>query len=415
MTLTYILPWFPVVLAVGVGAHLLNAARGLGLGILGAVFWVILVLAGIAPESWSEPLSVTSLVAGAAAIVAVGAWAGRDTGIDLPATGSSPKAAGRSVPTALLLVPVAEVIERFARWLNAHRDLTHPWGEFDEFLRSLLYDTIHATHVRPLQVAASGELVPLRSAGEVEYHDPFAPALGSQPEAWSFDVLRAGSRIGAISVGRFDSARVDQPGLDLMRALVSQFWVTLVEVERCRTAERLDPASELLTRDPFLAEAGEALHRTYANGEPVAVAVFALEGLRAVTDRGHWNCADALIAEISRILRQRCRTDDCLARFDDARFVLLLTRVDAALANLIANQLVGKLNALLAGKKDLTAGLVARVGVAASADATPGLVELVAEAVAKCHDARRAAQPLSSPGQQTPEATDVALAGGGAL
>ncbi len=40
MNMTLILPWFPIVLAVGVGSRLLDRARGTGFGVLGTVLWL---------------------------------------------------------------------------------------------------------------------------------------------------------------------------------------------------------------------------------------------------------------------------------------------------------------------------------------------------------------------------------------
>ena len=54
MTLDLILPWFPIILAVGVGSRLLNQVRGMGFGLLGAVFWLALVLATNDPSALAE-------------------------------------------------------------------------------------------------------------------------------------------------------------------------------------------------------------------------------------------------------------------------------------------------------------------------------------------------------------------------
>ncbi len=42
MNLTLLLPWFPIILAVGVGGRLLDRARGAGLGLLSTLFWILL-------------------------------------------------------------------------------------------------------------------------------------------------------------------------------------------------------------------------------------------------------------------------------------------------------------------------------------------------------------------------------------
>lgn len=54
VTLTLILPWFPIILGVGVAGRLLGRARGFALGLLCALFWIVLVQASMGPTIWMD-------------------------------------------------------------------------------------------------------------------------------------------------------------------------------------------------------------------------------------------------------------------------------------------------------------------------------------------------------------------------
>ncbi len=94
MPLTYLLlPWFPIILGVGVGGRLLGRSRGIGLGIICAVFWVLLVQASVGVAVWGNPLTFAALLVGSGAIISMGAWSGE---LPLPRGGS--RVAGNSAP-----------------------------------------------------------------------------------------------------------------------------------------------------------------------------------------------------------------------------------------------------------------------------------------------------------------------------
>ena len=74
MNLTLLLPWFPIILAVGVAGRLLGKTRGIGIGIACALFWIVLAQAGSNHAVWTDPWIVVSLITGSLAIIAMGAW-----------------------------------------------------------------------------------------------------------------------------------------------------------------------------------------------------------------------------------------------------------------------------------------------------------------------------------------------------
>lgn len=437
MTLDLILPWFPIILAVGVGSRLLNQARGTGVGLLGAVFWLAVVVTGKGAEVLADGWLLASLSAGCTAIVAMGAWSGSGPAALAPGRQTRGPTSPQHPDRPRRHASLAEALRRYDDWLETHRHSPDPWPEFGEFVRTLLFDLCGATHVHPYRILSEGDrLLPLRALGPGDMPDVVSarrgivghvatsgiayvagdPAHGrlvdhladesGEQVAWCFAVRRGPHKIGLVKAAEIDNeARHDPALLEAVERLVAQFWTTLGEVCRSRMAEIRDPASGLLIREPFLIQADRALSAAYAHGEPVALAVLAIEGLRALIDRGDWQLADTLIAEASHLLQERVRAEDRLGRFDDSRFVLLLRRVDSALGTLIVDQLLAKLTDLCKDPRWATpAGTItARCGVAGSGTEHPGLSELIFRATAQCHKARRLTVPISSDLQPTEE------------
>ncbi len=128
MSLTMLLPWFPIVLAVGVAGRLLGRARGFGFGLLCAVFWVVLVLAIRGMSLWSSPWTVAAVVAGSLAMIAMGGWSG-----DIMLTPAPRRhVVGSAVPQASEAVAqtLATAMDCFDDWLATHRTDGDPWPAF---------------------------------------------------------------------------------------------------------------------------------------------------------------------------------------------------------------------------------------------------------------------------------------------
>ncbi|MCP4249592.1 MAG: diguanylate cyclase [bacterium] len=429
MTLTLILPWFPIVLAVGVGSRLLDRARGIGFGVLGALFWVVLVQSVTGPGVYTEAWSVLSLIMGAVAIVAVGAWSGEEA-VRTVAQSFPHRRRPRKDQAAESrgYAAIAEALRRSDDWLEAHRYLADPWPDFGEFIRSALNTLCGATHVQPYRMLSEGDqLIPLRALVPGDKIDPTSAREGitghvvtsgtsyvagdtkhgqlvdrlaeesDEQVAWCFAIRQGSRTIGLVKAGHLDlESQNNRPLLGGVEALIGQFWAMLTEVCRSRVAETRDPVSGVLTREPFLIEADRVLHAAYSCSEPVVVAAVALEGTRRMTDRGAWELAEVAIAEASSLLMERLRPDDRLSRFDDSHFVLLLRRVDSALGTLIVEQLLAMLNKLVNDTERWGSRISVRCGVAGSGTDRPRLSDLISRSMAECHKARRAGVPLSS-------------------
>lgn len=425
MALTLLLPWFPILLGVGVGARLLGRARGTFLGLLCAMFWTLLVQTSTASRVWVEPWTIAALVAGAVAIVAIGAWAGEhvdeQTALSsIKPLGERSALASNEAPSNNELTRLSQALEQFEEWFCDHRDDPDPWPAFDQFIRTMLNRCCQATHVRPYRVVADErELVPLReldplSDASVEpvgrgvvnqvvtsgrsyvagiaTDDGQGQASGdasSEPIAWCFAVHDGPRTCGVVTVGRVGlDPQQSRTLMTTTERLVHQFWRVLSETMTGRTAVQLDPVSGLLVRPVFMKHADQVLKESQRHGEPVTLAVIALEGLRELNDCGKWEQADELIEGISRILQRKVRTDDRIGRFDGSRFVMLLRRVDAELGSLIAGQLLGRLRDLCNDATRWGTTVRVRCGLAVSGAETADLTTLLTHAMAQCQKAR---------------------------
>ncbi len=427
MTLSILLPWFPVILAVGVGGRLLGRKRGYALGLLCALFWILLVQSTAGSGFWRAPWVVAGVMIGAAAVFFMGGWAGELSGGDLilgndgTQTDSSHEVVSQQTQESL--EAVIAVMRGFDDWISEHRHDRDPWSQFGEFVRSALFQFCQATHVKLYRLHNDvAELVPLREAdpfceprtlsarqgvaghvvtsgrsfilGDHSQGELVAQLASSQPDVgesmeWCFAIARDGQRLGVVTVGSLGIAPLQHlPLLRTAEQLVSQWWGGLVEVLGGREAGRGDPTSGLLNRAAFLESAQQSLRESYAMSEPVAVAIIALEGLRELQDSGRWEAADELVRETADDLRRKVRMDDCLGRFDESRMVWLLRRVDAELASLIVKQVMTRLSTLCQDQSRWRVALHVRCGVVGSGVEKPDLRTLLCRALAQSRRAR---------------------------
>lgn len=433
LLLTLLLPWFPIVLAVGVGGRLLGRTHGVAMGMLCALFWVVLVQASTGPILWGHSWNVATIVAGAIAIVAMGGWAGEISveagpgqANDLTRMGHGDASAGNV--TDKTVRELSAVIDRFEDWLEEHRSEPNPWARFDEFVRSTLYDTCMATHVKLYRlVGEDEELISLRDTETSIDVEPLSARRGivghvvttgrsylagdttqgalvdelaaesTDPIAWSFAIRQGPRRLGVIVVGQLGISP-QQYGQVIRYAeqLTNQFWCMLLEASRGRRALESDSVSGLPTRSAFLHAAELLLRESYKQGEPVAVAIISLEGLRQLSDSGRWEAADELVREVAGRLRQKVRMDDRLGRFDESRLVVLLRRVDSELASLIVGQIMSRVTALCSDQGRWRADIKARCGVVGSGVEHPDLRALLGGALQQCHRARTAGLVVAS-------------------
>lgn len=456
-----LLVWLPIVLSAGLGGRLLGHPRCIGLGLICALFWIVLAPASLGATFWMSAWNVAGAVTGAAAIVALASWSG-----SLPAnhptyssTVSGAARAGsenlttaqtawtssreRCHPTGVEVdeipgLSIAQAIEQYDAWLENHRNDPDPWPPFGEFIRNLISEATSAGQVRLFRVLSENdELVPVREAhpfvdddwpsaregiiGHVAttgrsylQGDPTQGELvdrlaqqSSESPAWCFAVSEGSRRVGVVVVGRFDRfVGTERARLRPIERLVAHFWTTLLEVCRSRAATTRDATSGALIRDAFFAEAERVLADAYRAGEPCALAVIALEPLRHLNDTGRWDVADELVRLTSRTIADRMRSDDRLGRFDDSRFMFLLRRVDSTLASLIVEQLVARLMESAGDRKRWPVVPQLRCGLAGTGTGRPQFNALLNRALELCREARQSDTSLVSD-LRTPQSVGV--------
>lgn len=433
VTLTLLLPWFPIVLGVGVGGRLLGRSRGFALGFLCALFWIALVQASAGTGIWTQPWIVMSITAGAFAIFAMGGWSGQGPVSEHAFPNSSPIAEeARPIRVSEPPQPVTgnayEAIDQFDDWLGEHGSDSNPWPAFDEFVRKVLYERCRATHVRPYRLLSESEaLIPLRDPDPLADEKPLSAREGiaghvvttgrpylvndgrqgdlvaelaaksAEPPLWCFAIKKGTRRIGLVTVNHLDIApERNQVLLHTVERLITQFWCMLEAVVQGRSAVLADPVSGLYAREAFLRVAEQSLQEAYAQGEPVAVAVLAIEHLRQLNDSGRWEVADQLVREVSTVLHRKVRSDDRLGRFDGSRFIALFRRVDSELASLIVTQIAQRLGVVCSDESRWGARIGIRCGVVGSGTEQPPLRAMITGALSACRRARVADEPVAS-------------------
>lgn len=323
---------------------------------------------------------------------------------------------------------VGDAMDRFNSWLAEHGQDADPWPSFGEFVRGALYECCGAMLVTPYRVAGNGkELRALREANPLVQTDCISarrgivghvlttgrsfvvgsPSNGQLVEslaegadkavAWCFVIQRGTEKLGVVTAGQVAGTCAAVPVvLSVAERLIAQCWLMAADAQRMHTLEQFDPICELLSRPAFLESAQEALSESYQCGDPVAVAVLALEGLRAVNDSGRWEIADDLLRNVSGILRSKVRTEDRLGRFDGSRFAILLRRVDSELAALIVRQLMAQLTTVCGDAGRWGASIRVRCGLAGSGTGRPTLRDLVSRALSEAQRARNQNRLIST-------------------
>ncbi|QDH70243.1 GGDEF domain-containing protein [Marilutibacter alkalisoli] len=112
-------------------------------------------------------------------------------------------------------------------------------------------------------------------------------------------------------------------------------------VHRQRLLERLhhDSLTGTINRDGWQAHA-QRMHRAHMHsGDPLSVVFFDLDHFKAVNDEHGHASGDALLQEVSRVMRASLRKHDLLARIGGEEFVALLPDLDAEAAIRVAERI----------------------------------------------------------------------------
>lgn len=143
--------------------------------------------------------------------------------------------------------------------------------------------------------------------------------------------------------------RVDEQRLRALNARLQEL------LEQEQALSRTDPLTSLPNRRLFIDElrrAGARIHRT---GKPIAVAYVDLDRFKAFNDRFGHGAGDAVLRQVSDVLKRHVRGTDLAARLGGAQFGLLLDQCAEDNARTTLTRLLDQVVAVLAepGKGDI--------------------------------------------------------------
>lgn len=108
---------------------------------------------------------------------------------------------------------------------------------------------------------------------------------------------------------------------------------------RLRYLATIDPLSGLANRRHFLQVANEEAQRAQRYDLPLTIALADIDHFKRVNDLHGHPAGDAVIRQVSELLRSQLRSSDVLGRWGGEEFILLLPSTDAAAAVLMCERL----------------------------------------------------------------------------
>ncbi|HZH44453.1 MAG TPA: diguanylate cyclase [Lysobacter sp.] len=115
--------------------------------------------------------------------------------------------------------------------------------------------------------------------------------------------------------------------------------------ERLREQVTRDRLTRVMTRAYFEDRAAQELERAKAEGRPVAVILFDLDGLKAINDTHGHAVGDAVLAELAARCATSLRPGDLLGRLSGDEFAVFLPDADAATADAMIARMRAALDA----------------------------------------------------------------------
>lgn len=119
----------------------------------------------------------------------------------------------------------------------------------------------------------------------------------------------------------------------------------VAEHERLAAGAMIDPLTGLMSRSAFDSEVASATAAATRRGEPLALALFDVAGLRRINlEHGH-KAGDAILAAIASRIRAHVRGSDKLGRFGGDEIAVIYQATDAGGAQIAATKMVAHIAA----------------------------------------------------------------------
>jgi diguanylate cyclase (GGDEF)-like protein len=162
--------------------------------------------------------------------------------------------------------------------------------------------------------------------------------------------------------------------IETLRAALAMMKLRVAELEQLADTDTLTP---LPNRRALLRELEKAVTNAQRHGEPAALLYIDLNGLKAINDRYGHLAGDAMILHVARELRARVRVADTVARIGGDEFAVILTRADAAAAEIKAKALIEglALTCVDIGSTNLPVGIGCGIAVIGSDDDSASILE----------------------------------------
>lgn len=243
--------------------------------------------------------------------------------------------------------------------------------------------------LRTGRTASSGDRYPAHTLETVAGAAPGGSELG-------VPLIVEDATIGVLSVAAAESAAFGWSDHLALSAIADQITMA-VHVARLHAAAMHAAATDGLTRLSNHRAFYEALEQATTAGQPFAVVLFDVEGLKATNDsRGHL-AGDALPRRVAHTIRSTVRDEDVVARYGGDEFGVIMFGVGAepgiAAAAAVRTALLG-----MSGGPGVR-GTTVRYGVAVSPGDGAGPYDLIAVADARLYEMRARTGPIAVPGR----------------
>src|SRR3990172_2191313 len=113
-----------------------------------------------------------------------------------------------------------------------------------------------------------------------------------------------------------------------------------------------DPLTRLYQRHYFDSVALIEWRRTVRHKHPVSIVMLDLDGFKTFNDAYGWAEGDLALKRTANILREACRTDGIIARYDQENFEILLPETDTAGAKKVAQRILENVPLLLTKEEE---------------------------------------------------------------